>query len=50
MRLLSPRFWSALTDLIPHMHRSTDARSTAWQIALIAAGVATIVATDVLLH
>lgn len=40
----------AVADLIPHMHRSTDARSTAWQIALIAAGVATIVATDVLLH
>ncbi|MBI4194213.1 MAG: ZIP family metal transporter [Betaproteobacteria bacterium] len=40
----------AVADLIPHMHRSTDARSTAWQIALIAAGVATIVVTDVLLH
>lgn len=40
----------AVADLIPHMHRSTDARSTAWQVALIAAGVATIVVTDVLLH
>jgi zinc and cadmium transporter len=40
----------AVADLIPHMHRSADARSTAWQIALIAAGVATIVMTDVLLH
>lgn len=40
----------AVADLIPHMHRSTDARSTAWQIALIAAGVATIVVTDVLLR
>lgn len=40
----------AVADLIPHMHRSTDARSTAWQVALIAAGVATIAVTDVLLH
>lgn len=40
----------AVADLIPHMHRSTDARSTAWQIALITAGVATIVVTDMLLH
>jgi zinc and cadmium transporter len=32
----------AVADLIPGMHRSRDARSTAWQVALIAAGVATI--------
>jgi zinc and cadmium transporter len=40
----------AVADLIPHMHRSRDVRSTAWQIALIAAGVATVMATDALLH
>jgi len=32
----------AVADLIPDMHRSVDARSTAWQVALIAVGVATI--------
>lgn len=40
----------AVADLIPHMHRKTDARNTAWQIALMAAGIATIVVTDMLLH
>lgn len=40
----------AVADLIPHLHRVTDARSTAWQIVLVAAGVATIVVADVLLH
>ena len=32
----------AVADLIPDMHRSVDARSTAWQVALIAVGIATI--------
>jgi len=40
----------AVADLIPHMHRSTDTRSTVWQMALIAAGVATILMMDELLH
>lgn len=40
----------AVADLIPHMHRTTDARSTAWQIALIAVGIGTIVGADMLLH
>lgn len=40
----------AVADLIPHLHRVTDARSTAWQIVLVAAGVATIVVAEVLLH
>jgi zinc and cadmium transporter len=40
----------AVADLIPDMHRSRDARSTAAQVALIAAGVATIVASQALLH
>jgi zinc and cadmium transporter len=40
----------AVADLIPHLHRVTDARSTAWQVTLVAAGVATISVTDLLLH
>lgn len=32
----------AVADLIPDLHRSLDLRSTAWQIALIAIGVATV--------
>lgn len=40
----------AVADLIPHMHRSTDARSTAWQVVLIAAGVLTTIATGIVLR
>jgi zinc and cadmium transporter len=40
----------AVADLIPDLHRSSDGRSTAWQVALIAAGVATIAAAHWLLH
>jgi zinc and cadmium transporter len=32
----------SVADLIPHLHRASDTRSTLWQIALIAAGMATI--------
>ncbi len=32
----------AVADLIPDMHRSVDLRSTAWQVILIAVGVATV--------
>ncbi len=40
----------AVADLIPGLHRSNDVRSTAWQIALIAAGVATIAVPHGLYH
>ena len=40
----------AVADLIPDLHRSSDSRSTAWQVALIAAGVTTIAAAHWLLH
>jgi len=32
----------AVADLIPDLHRSVDVRNTAWQVALIAFGVATV--------
>ena len=32
----------AVADLIPGLHRAMDARSTAWQIALIALGIVTV--------
>lgn len=34
----------AVADLIPGLHRAMDSRSTAWQIALIALGIATVAA------
>jgi zinc and cadmium transporter len=40
----------AVADLIPDLHRASDGRSTAWQVALIAAGVATIAVPHWLLH
>jgi zinc and cadmium transporter len=40
----------AVADLIPNLHRATDSRSTLWQIALIAAGIATIALPHALLH
>lgn len=40
----------AVADLIPMLHRSNDSRSTAWQIGLIAAGVASVGALYVALH
>jgi zinc and cadmium transporter len=40
----------AVADLIPDMHRSTDARSTLIQVLLIAAGVATIALSHFFLH
>ena len=40
----------AVADLIPDLHRASDTRSTLWQIALIAAGMATIAAPHWLLH
>jgi zinc and cadmium transporter len=40
----------AVADLIPNLHRATDSRSTAWQIGLIAAGIAAIAVPHALLH
>jgi zinc and cadmium transporter len=40
----------AVADLMPDMQRSNDTRSTLWQIALIAAGVAAIALPFSLLH
>ncbi|MCW5603879.1 MAG: ZIP family metal transporter [Burkholderiales bacterium] len=40
----------AVADLIPDMHRSTDGRSTLIQVVLIAAGIATIVLSHMMLH
>ena len=40
----------AVADLIPGLHRAMDARSTAWQIVLIAAGIATVALPRALLH
>lgn len=40
----------AVADLIPDLHRSTDTGSTAWQIAMITAGVATIAVPHFLWH
>ena len=40
----------AVADLIPGLHRAMDSRSTAWQIALIALGIATVAATGALLN
>lgn len=40
----------AVADLIPGLHRASDTRSTAWQVSLIAAGVAAIALPYALLH
>lgn len=40
----------SVADLIPDLHRASDTRSTLWQVALIAAGMATIAAPHWLLH
>jgi zinc and cadmium transporter len=40
----------SVADLIPDLHRASDTRSTLWQIALIAAGMATIAAPHWLFH
>lgn len=40
----------AVADLIPGLHRSMDSRSTAWQIALIALGIATVAAPGLFLN
>lgn len=40
----------AVADLIPGLHRVSDARSTVWQMALIAAGIATIALPYAYLH
>jgi zinc and cadmium transporter len=40
----------SVADLIPDLHRASDTRSTLWQIALIAAGMATIALPHWLLH
>lgn len=40
----------AVADLIPGLHRAMDARSTGWQVVLIAAGIATVALPRVLFH
>ena len=40
----------AVADLIPGLHRVMDTRNTIWQIALIAAGIATVSLPLILLH
>lgn len=40
----------AVADLIPTLHRASDTRSTAWQIVLIAGGIAAIAVPHWLLH
>ena len=40
----------AVADLIPGLHRAMDSHSTAWQIVLIAAGIATTALPHVFLH
>ncbi len=40
----------SVADLIPDLHRASDTRSTLWQIALIAAGMATIAGPHWLFH
>ena len=40
----------AVADLIPGLHRAMDARSTAWQIALIALGIVTVTLPNVFLN
>ena len=40
----------SVADLIPDLHRASDTRSTLWQVALIAAGMATIAAPHWLFH
>jgi zinc and cadmium transporter len=40
----------AVADLIPDLHRTRDGRGTLWQIALVAAGVATIASMHGALH
>jgi zinc and cadmium transporter len=40
----------AVADLIPGLHRAMDSRSTAWQIVLIAAGIATTALPHAFLH
>lgn len=40
----------AVADLIPGLHRAMDSRSTAWQIALIALGIATVALPGVFLN
>jgi zinc and cadmium transporter len=40
----------AVADLIPGLHRAMDARSTAWQIVLIAAGIVTVALPDAFFH
>jgi zinc and cadmium transporter len=40
----------AVADLIPGLHRVMDARSTGWQIVLIAAGIVTVTLPHVFLH
>ena len=40
----------AVADLIPGLHRAMDTRSTLWQIALIAAGIATVELPHIFFH
>jgi len=40
----------SVADLIPDLHRASDTRSTLWQVALIAAGMATIAGPHWLFH
>jgi zinc and cadmium transporter len=40
----------AVADLIPGLHRAMDARSTAWQIVLIGAGIVTVTLPHLFLH
>lgn len=40
----------SVADLIPGLHRAMDARSTAWQIVLIAAGIVTVALPHAILH
>lgn len=40
----------AVADLIPGLHRAMDARSTAWQIVLIGAGIVTVALPHLFFH
>ena len=40
----------AVADLIPGLHKRTEIRATVQQVLLIAAGIATIVLTDLMVY
>lgn len=40
----------ATADLMPHLHARRDARSAAWQIALLSLGIGTVAASQALVH